>query len=337
MRMPIALTLVLLLNACAVVSQVQQRLAPAPSVTTASYADMVATPVLPEQRLSVTLAPGTPQFQFATGSSYYAMLALPPAASARRLGFRSFFNDSYLPQADVLFPSFTLLDAARQPIATLKRERGGAMDSDLLGNPYFQGEVVIPPQAAYVVVHSDGKATPPLSARANDGTLYSIAHAQTGKLSLSLSQPYPAGYDFATALIRDSATVHGAQLIDLFYVASIDGKAIVDSRSSTQQANAGRGGKLTPVLDERESSVNLTTYSLVGRSEYATSLLALTKPVYEVKGELKAALLADHRYVVRGELGEQYSAVWLEDEDEHRIVGDKIEIHGSARLGILSK
>ena len=45
----------------------------------------------------------------------------------------------------------------------------------------------------------------------------------------------------------------------------------------------------------------------------------------------------DVTYVVKGQLGDDYSAVWIEDEKTGSIVGSKIEIKGSAKLGILQK
>ncbi|MDH3230310.1 MAG: hypothetical protein OEN55_11000 [Alphaproteobacteria bacterium] len=40
---------------------------------------------------------------------------------------------------------------------------------------------------------------------------------------------------------------------------------------------------------------------------------------------------------MKGELGEDYSAVWIEDQQSGEIVGEKIEIHGSAALGFFQK
>ncbi len=94
---------------------------------------------------------------------------------------------------------------------------------------------------------------------------------------------------------------------------------------------------MTPNLVERDVSVNLSTYTLVGRTEYAAPILALTNPVYEIKGDIQAALEKDKVYEVRGELGENYAAVWLEETITHKVVGNKIEIHGSPALGVFSK
>lgn len=122
-----------------------------------------------------------------------------------------------------------------------------------------------------------------------------------------------------------------------FYVSQINGKPIENSRSKTLSMNRGRGLNMTPNLVERDVSVNLSTYTLVGVTEYAAPILALTNPVYEVKGEIQAALEKDKVYEVRGELGENYAAVWLGETITHKMVGNKIEMHGSSALGVFSK
>jgi hypothetical protein len=42
-------------------------------------------------------------------------------------------------------------------------------------------------------------------------------------------------------------------------------------------------------------------------------------------------------YWIRGTLGEEHSAIWIEEEGTSRVIGDKIEVKGSAKLGILEK
>ncbi len=75
----------------------------------------------------------------------------------------------------------------------------------------------------------------------------------------------------------------------------------------------------------------------MGRTAYAAPILAMLKPVYEVTGEIQFKPEAGHLYRVKGELGENYSGVWLEDVATETIVSEKIEIKGSAKLGILQK
>lgn len=148
----------------------------------------------------------------------------------------------------------------------------------------------------------------------------------------------PAGYTGPRAVIRDTALSHSGSKVDYFYVAKINGAAIEESRTKSVMANQGRGFMMDPVLLDREvpagSAIKL---ELVGRTEYAAPILALTNAVYQVKGEITITPAEDRTYAVKGVLGEDYSAVWLEDTATREVVGEKIEVKGSAKLGFWSK
>jgi hypothetical protein len=68
-----------------------------------------------------------------------------------------------------------------------------------------------------------------------------------------------------------------------------------------------------------------------------TRRLALTNPVYEVKGDVNFAPAANRTYIVRGELRADYAAVWLEDAETNAVIGNKIELKGDPSLGVLEK
>ncbi len=94
---------------------------------------------------------------------------------------------------------------------------------------------------------------------------------------------------------------------------------------------------MTPALVERNVPAKPSTFKIVGRTEYAAPILALTNTVYRVAGTVTFTPEVYKHYVVRGTLGENYSAVWIEEEATNRQVGEKIELRGAARLGILEK
>lgn len=94
---------------------------------------------------------------------------------------------------------------------------------------------------------------------------------------------------------------------------------------------------MTPEVISRQVPITPIVVTIVGRTEYAAPILAFTNDVYEVKGDISFTPEANQIYSVYGELGENYSTVWLEDESNQRVVGNKIEIHGSAKLGIFQK
>jgi hypothetical protein len=147
----------------------------------------------------------------------------------------------------------------------------------------------------------------------------------------------PEGYTGPVAIIKDSVKPLSQSKADFFYVSEIDGKQIEDSRIKTLRLNQGRGFNMTPSLIERNVPAQNATFTLVGRTEYAAPILALTNTVYQVTGKVTFSPETYRSYVVRGELGESYSAVWLEDEVTGKTIGEKIEVNGSSKLGTFQK
>jgi hypothetical protein len=147
----------------------------------------------------------------------------------------------------------------------------------------------------------------------------------------------PDGYSGPVSIIKDSVKPLSESEAHFFYVSEIDDQRIEDSRVRTRRLNRGRGFSMSPEVIERNVPARRATFTLVGRTEYAAPILALTNTVYQVSGKITFAPETYRSYVVRGELGESYSAVWLEDEADGKVVGEKIEIKGPATLGTFEK
>ena len=92
-----------------------------------------------------------------------------------------------------------------------------------------------------------------------------------------------------------------------------------------------------PSVIERNVPARKATFTLVGRTEYAAPILALTNTVYQIAGKVTFGPETYRSYIVRGELGKNYSAVWLEDEVTGKAVGEKIEVNGPSKLGTFEK
>lgn len=153
----------------------------------------------------------------------------------------------------------------------------------------------------------------------------------------TFSPSVPEGYKGPVAIIKDSVKPHSEKKADFFYVSEIDGKRIEDSRIKTLNVNRGRGFNMTPSVIERNVPAQQATFTLVGRTEYAAPILALTNTVYQVTGKVTFSPETYRSYVVRGELAENYSAVWLEDEVTGKAIGQKIEVNGPSKLGTFEK
>lgn len=154
----------------------------------------------------------------------------------------------------------------------------------------------------------------------------------------SLSPSVPADYSGPRARLEDSSIVHSNSKADMFVAEQIDGNDIDNSMRRSQQASQGRGFELTTLPWGRSIVAGRPIKVAVkGRTVFAAPIQALTGTVYQVKGVVELTAKPDTTYIVRGEFTDQYSAVWLEDASSKAVVGKKVEVNGSAKLGILEK
>jgi hypothetical protein len=167
--------------------------------------------------------------------------------------------------------------------------------------------------------------------------IFSLALIVMLNACTTYAPPIPPGYQGPLAVMKDTVVVHSARKADFFYLSEINGQQVEDSRLKTLAMNYGQGMRMTPHVIERNIPAVLATFKIVGRTEYAAPILAILNPVYQVSGLVKFDPGEFKSYVVRGQLGENYSAVWIEEETTRKLVGDKIEIHGSASLGLFEK
>lgn len=263
-------------------------------------------------------------------------MTIEKVESPRKLKFKSYISSSYLPAATVYYPLFIFLDESKAVIGNARKYRFESTSDFFMGSA-FEGAVVVPSGAKYIVIYTEDSNLAALDIYSENGRPWSVPTAPAGKLVLELSAPSPPDYDFSTAVIRDSYQSMGSDSANFFYVSHIDGSRVDDSRMVTLKRNRGRGFNMTPHVIDREVPVKTAKYTIVGRTEYAAPILALTHTVYEVKGDVELPLEAGKVYEVQGELGEEYSAVWLEEVGSGKVVGQKIEIKGPSKLGVLEK
>jgi hypothetical protein len=148
----------------------------------------------------------------------------------------------------------------------------------------------------------------------------------------------PENYRGPRALLEDSATTHSGSKADFFVVEEIDGAKVDNSLNATLRANQGRGMSMTPTFINRALVADKPIkVGIKGRTHFAAPILALTGTVYQVKGAVEFTPRANGKYIVRGEFGEKYSTIWVEDAATSQPVGNRIEVAGSAKLGLLEK
>lgn len=181
--------------------------------------------------------------------------------------------------------------------------------------------IIVYQQGGYVFRHLSGLA---------------IALVLTGCATYSPS--IPQNYSGPRAQLEDSAKTHNGSKADFFVVEEIDGAKVESSLDATFRANQGKGMSMSPVLISRplvaEKPLNI---GIKGRTHFAAPILAMAGTVYQVKGVVEFTPKTDGKYIVRGEFGEKYSAIWIEDTATSQPVGTKVEVNGSAKLGFLEK
>lgn len=156
-------------------------------------------------------------------------------------------------------------------------------------------------------------------------------------LSACVNNPVPKGYAGPLANLNDSVHVHGSTKADFFVLTHVNGKAIQDSISVTRQANAGQGMAMRPAAIGRAVPAQASVFTIKGRTHHAAPILTLAQDVYEVSGDIEFTPEAGHFYEIKGQLTPEYSAVWIEDSQTRQVVVRKIEVQGSAKLGLFEK
>lgn len=112
--------------------------------------------------------------------------------------------------------------------------------------------------------------------------------------------------------------------VDLFFVAKIDGKTVQNIGSQVRARNYGRGFALTVKPYDREVPVQPLQLELSGYTHHAADIGALFGDVHTVNGTVSFTPKAGVRYVVRGSLSKEYSAIWVQTSGGS-IVTSKVE------------
>lgn len=140
------------------------------------------------------------------------------------------------------------------------------------------------------------------------------------------------------ARLDETAKVLSTGKADFFVVTEVNGIAVKNSIGETFSRNYGRGMVMTPYfLNQDLPAGQPVKIGVMARTYFAAPALAFVNDAYQVKGVVEFTPQENGRYIMRGELGAQYSAVWIEDRSNDTVVGKKVEIHGSAKLGFWDK
>jgi len=132
----------------------------------------------------------------------------------------------------------------------------------------------------------------------------------------SYAPSVPENYAGPLASVKDTVKKKGPTRANIYYLESIDGNRIYNSNISTMENSAGKGiyADLKPNVIERDIPARKSSVALVGIRQYVSGVEALTSDNYYVTGEVNFNPEEGKRYVVNGNLADEYSSVWIEEE-----------------------
>ena len=145
-------------------------------------------------------------------------------------------------------------------------------------------------------------------------------------------EPAEKGYAGATAKLADSVTSDGGRCASFFFLESYDGHDVQNALIATQRRNSGRGMAMTVEGYSRQVPVQEATFHIMGRTHCAAPIIEVGNTVYMIEGDVKFAPQGDGQYVIKGELRDDYSAVWVEDLSTGKQRGNKLLVKGSTAL-----
>ena len=145
-------------------------------------------------------------------------------------------------------------------------------------------------------------------------------------------EPAQKGYVGATAKLADSVTSDGERCASFFFLETYDGHDVQNALIATQRRNSGRGMAMTIEAYSRPVPAQEATFHIVARTHCAAPIIEVGTTIYLIEGDVKFAPQGDGQYAVKGELREDYSAVWVEDVLTGKQRGNKLLVKGSTAL-----
>ncbi len=139
----------------------------------------------------------------------------------------------------------------------------------------------------------------------------------------STPKPLPDNYKGPVTAIHDSQERVSGTKVYFFQLSKADGRTIKTSSWETYEYNYGKGFNMTPQLNHRFVPAKKSVLTIEGVTHYAADILAIFGSGYSISGDVVVELEENRDYYVKGKLSEDYSAVWLED-NEGNVVSEKI-------------
>ncbi len=144
----------------------------------------------------------------------------------------------------------------------------------------------------------------------------------------SYESPIPPGYTGPTVDIIDDGMYEGSWKAQLFYVQSIDGKAVESSRILTGRATAGGGPAVTLRYAINKVPVKPIKLRLVGTHVTGMPIHEVASRMagtfFSVEGDVTFTPVEGSTYLVTGKLDKDSSAVWIAEVKTRQPASDVV-------------
>jgi hypothetical protein len=145
-------------------------------------------------------------------------------------------------------------------------------------------------------------------------------------------QPVPREYSGPTAKVDDSVNDGGGKCAAFFFVEAYDGHPIANALEVTERRNYGRGFAMDVEDVSRAVPAKAATFHIEGVTHCAAPVIELASTLYSIEGDVMFEPQSGARYIVKGELLPDHSAVWIEDGATGKQCGNKLKVQGSTAL-----
>lgn len=123
----------------------------------------------------------------------------------------------------------------------------------------------------------------------------------------------PPDYAGPTVNVADQAVAVSGQLLHVFEMTQVDGRRLATTSMATVRANQGRGFAVAPVALSNELPLRAARVQLLGTTQYAAPILAMTNPTCRAQGEVAFSPEAGKAYRVAGHISAEACEAWIED------------------------
>lgn len=143
-----------------------------------------------------------------------------------------------------------------------------------------------------------------------------------------LQEPLPKGYTGPTAELVDSGFREDHAKAQIFAATEIDGRPIKNAIIDTRRASEGQGFTVSPTPTQRAIPTQPIKVMIEGTHQTGAPIHEIASRAagtfFSVEGVVDFKPEAGKRYVVKGELKKEGSAVWIEELDTGKVVTEKV-------------